>query len=110
MVNTPPAHLTVKAQVYITDTGGVAHAYPSSGNHLLYRNRLLTIWNEFYGIATSTDLLSSLVYHLSTFNTLPHLKDLAGTIIRGEEITRRRYFNLVSSGRLAEELSLKANA
>ena len=27
MVNAPPAHLTVKAQVYITGTGGVAHAY-----------------------------------------------------------------------------------
>mgnify|MGYP000002085300 FL=1 len=88
----------------------MAHAYPLCANHLLYRNKQLTIWNEFYEITTLTDLLSSLVYHLSTFNTLPHLKDLAGTIIRGEEITRRRYFNLVSSGRLAEELSLKANA
>ena len=27
LVNTPPAHLTVKAQVYITGIGGVAHAY-----------------------------------------------------------------------------------
>ena len=26
LVNTPPAHLTVKAQVYITGTGGLAHA------------------------------------------------------------------------------------
>ena len=26
LVNTPTAHLTVKAQVYITGTGGVAHA------------------------------------------------------------------------------------
>jgi hypothetical protein len=26
IVNTPTAHLTVKAQVYITGTGGVAHA------------------------------------------------------------------------------------
>ena len=110
MFKCDPQPPTVKAQVYITGIGGVAHAYPSSGNHLLYRNRQLTVWNEFHELATSTDLLSSLVYHLSTFNTLPHLKDLAGTIIRGEEITRRRYFNLVSSGRLAEELSLKANA
>ena len=27
MVNTPPAHLTVKAQVYSSGIGGVAHAY-----------------------------------------------------------------------------------
>ena len=106
----PITHLTFKAQVYITGIGGVAHTHPLCGNHLLYRNRLLIIWNEFHELATSSDLLSSLVYHLSTFNTLPHLKDLAGTIIRGEEITRRRYFNLVSSGRLAEELSFKAYA
>jgi predicted ATPase len=32
----PTAHLTVKAQVYITTIGGVAHAYPSSVNHFLY--------------------------------------------------------------------------
>jgi len=48
----PTAHLTVKAQVYITGIGGVAHAYPSYGNHLLYRNKQLTIWNEFYKMAT----------------------------------------------------------
>ena len=29
IVNTPTAHLTVKAQVYITGIGGVAHAYPA---------------------------------------------------------------------------------
>ena len=58
MVNTPPAHITVKAQVYITGIGGVAHAYPLCGNHLSYRNRLLTIWNEFYEIATLNGLLS----------------------------------------------------
>ena len=52
LVNTPPSHLTVKAPVYITAIGGVAHAYPSSGNHLLYRNKQLTIWNEFYKMAT----------------------------------------------------------
>ena len=37
LVNTPTTHLTVKAQVYITGTGGVAHAY-HAGVH--YR------WNE----------------------------------------------------------------
>ena len=43
---------TVKAQVYTTGIGGVAHAYPLCANHLLYRNKQLTIWNEFYKMAT----------------------------------------------------------
>ena len=29
LVNTPTTHLTVKAQVYIMGTGGVAHACPA---------------------------------------------------------------------------------
>ena len=41
------------------------------------------ILNEFHEIARLSSLLPSLVYHLSTFNTFSHLKDLAGTIIRG---------------------------
>ena len=52
LVNTHTTHLTVKAQVYITGTGGVAHAYPLCANHLLYRNKQLTVWNEFYKMAT----------------------------------------------------------
>jgi len=63
---------TVKAQVYTTDTGGVAHAYPSSGNHLLYRNRRLTVWNEFHEIATSSDPLSSHSLDTSCHTFGPH--------------------------------------
>jgi hypothetical protein len=37
LVNTPTAHRTVKAQVYRTGTGGVAHAYRAG---VLYR------WDE----------------------------------------------------------------
>jgi hypothetical protein len=37
MVNTPTAHLSVKAKVYITGMGGVAHAY---------RAGVLCRWNE----------------------------------------------------------------
>ena len=59
MVNTPLARLAVEDQIYITSIGIVAHAYHSSGNHLLYLNRLLTIWNELHEIATSIGLLSS---------------------------------------------------
>ena len=43
---------------------GVAHAFPPSANHLLYRKKLLTIWNEFHEIATSSGFLSS--YSLET--------------------------------------------
>ena len=68
----PTAPLTVKAQVYITGTGGVAHAYPSYGNHLLYRNRRLTVWNEFHEIATSSDLLSSNSLDASCHTFGPH--------------------------------------
>ena len=55
----------------------------SSGTDLLYRNRQLTLWNEFHEIATSSGRLPSPVYHLSTFKTQSHSKDLAGTIIQG---------------------------
>ena len=34
---------TGKAQVYITDIGGVAHAVPLNGNHLLYQSLLFVI-------------------------------------------------------------------
>ena len=37
MVNTPPAHLTVKALIFITGTGGMAYAYWAG---VLYR------WDE----------------------------------------------------------------
>ena len=65
-------HLTVKAHVYITAIGGVAHAYPPSGNHLLYRNRLLTVWNEFDELATSSGLLSSHLLDTSCHTFGPH--------------------------------------
>ena len=72
IVNTPTAHLTVKAQVYITGIGGVAHAYPSYGNHLLYRNKLLTLWNEFDELATSSEPMSSHPLDTSCHTFGPH--------------------------------------
>ena len=72
IVNTPTAHLTVKAQVYITGIGGVAHAYPSYGNHLLYRNRQLTVWSEFHEIATSSEPMSSHSLDTSCHTFGPH--------------------------------------
>jgi hypothetical protein len=72
MVNKPPAHLTVKAQVYATGKGAVAHAYLSSDNQLLYRNRLLTVWNEFHEIATSSEPLLSHLLGTSCHTFGPH--------------------------------------
>jgi len=59
LVNTSKDLLTVKAQLYITRIGAVAHAYPSSGNHLLCRNKRLTILSEFHEIVKSSGLMSS---------------------------------------------------
>ena len=61
LVNTPTAYLTVKAQVYITCIWCMAHAYPSSGNYVLYRNKRLTIWNEFYKMATWDNRVLSVI-------------------------------------------------
>ena len=38
---------TGKAQVYITDIGGMAHAVPLNGNHLLYQSLSFTVQSCF---------------------------------------------------------------
>ena len=44
--------LTGKAQVYITGIGGVAHAVPLNGNHILYISLWFPVQLYFPEIAT----------------------------------------------------------
>jgi len=45
---THPQLTSLSKPEYLTNTGGVAHAYPLSGNHFLYWNRRLTnFWMSF---------------------------------------------------------------
>ena len=50
----------------------MAYAYPLCGKHLLYRNRLLTIWSEFNEIATLKGLLSSNLLDIFCHTFGPH--------------------------------------
>jgi len=73
LVNTLKDRLAVKDQLYIPGIEGVVHAYPSSGNHLSYRNKRLTILSEFHEIATSSGLISSHSLDTICYTFGPHL-------------------------------------